>query len=127
MKQFIYTLLCVDDDVDNCDMVQFMFETNGYKVVSCYVPEEAITFAPYENFDAIILDYLMPGLNGMEICRAIRSFDETIPIIFFTAVAQKHHRTAMLDAGATACLIKPNDLEILTETVSRLIERRAIV
>jgi CheY-like chemotaxis protein len=124
MKQRTHTILCVDDNIDSCELVRLMFEMNGYKVVTCYDGQEAVRLSRHENFDAIVLDYLMPEVDGTDVCRAIRTFNNDVPVVFFTASATEKDRDAILASGAQSFLIKPNDLNILIETVQRLIERK---
>ena len=124
MKKRTHTILCVDDNVDSCEIVRLMFEMNGYEVVTCYDGQEAVRLVRYENFDAIILDYLMPEVDGTDVCRAIRTFNNDVPVVFFTASAQEKDRVAILASGAQAFLVKPNDLNVLTKTVQRLIEQK---
>ena len=101
-----------------------MFESDGYKVVTCQDGQEAIRLIRYENFDAVVLDYLMPEIDGTDVCRAIRTFNKNVPVVFFTASAGQKDRAAILESGAQAFLVKPNDLNILTETVFRLVEQK---
>ena len=101
-----------------------MFEGDGYKVVTCQDGQEAIRLIRYEDFDAVVLDYLMPEIDGMDVCRAIRTFNKNVPVVFFTASAREKDRVAILASGAQAFLVKPNDLNILTETVFRLVEQK---
>jgi CheY-like chemotaxis protein len=60
----------------------------------------------------------------MDVCRAIRTFNKNVPVVFFTASAREKDRVAILASGAQAFLVKPNDLNILTETVFRLVEQK---
>jgi CheY-like chemotaxis protein len=122
MKKLTHTILCVDDNIDSCELVRLMFELKGYEVVTCYDGQEGVRLARHKNFDAIILDYLMPEIDGTDVCRAIRTFNKTVPVVFFTASARPKDRDTILSSGAQAFLVKPNDLGILTETVQRLIE-----
>jgi two-component system alkaline phosphatase synthesis response regulator PhoP len=124
MKKNTHTVLCVDDNIDTCELVRLMFEGDGYKVVTCQDGQEAIRLIRYENFDAVVLDYLMPEIDGMDVCRAIRTFNKNVPVVFFTASARENDRVAILASGAQAFLVKPNDLNILTETVFRLVEQK---
>lgn len=124
MKKHTHTILCVDDNIDSCELVRLMFETKGYEVVTCYNGQEALRLVRHQKFGAIVLDYLMPEIDGTDVCRAIRTFNQTMPIVFFTASARPKDRDAILASGAQAFLVKPNDLSILTETVQRLIERK---
>jgi CheY-like chemotaxis protein len=123
MKKRTPTILCVDDNVDSCELMRLMFETNGYEVITCFDGQEAVRLVRYENFDAVVLDYLMAEVDGTDVCRAIRTFNQAVPVIFFTAAGRDKDRATILASGAQACLVKPNDLGILTETVQSLVEQ----
>jgi DNA-binding response OmpR family regulator len=123
MENMNNTILCIDDDQDTCELVSFMFNETGYKMTSCRTVEEGLLYARKKSFGAIILDNSFEKTSGTEICREIRSFDQTTPIIFFSGRAFPVDKDNGLAAGANAYLVKPNDLEQLTETVIGLILR----
>jgi DNA-binding response OmpR family regulator len=110
-------VLCVDDDSDTCELVKVMFGLIDYDVITCSTAADGLHCARQGGFSAIILDYRLVDLCGAEICREIRSFDVLTPVIFFAAEARFSEKQKALDAGANAYLVKPNDLEILSETV----------
>jgi DNA-binding response OmpR family regulator len=121
MENINNTILCIDDDNDTCQLVSFMFAQTGYQMISCQTAEEGLLCARKRNFGAIILDNSFEKTSGVEICREIRSFDKRTPIIFFSGRAFQVDKEQGLAAGANAYLVKPNDLEKLTETVISLI------
>lgn len=116
------TILCVDDDRDNCELVETVFKLADYKVVTCGTAEDGIDRARKEKFGAIILDNRLSDSTGAEICRAIRSFDHAVPIVFFSGEARESEIGKAFASGANAYLVKPNDFEKLTLTVIKLIE-----
>lgn len=120
------TILCVEDNKDTCDLISFVFQKAGYDVITCGIPEEGIRLARENDFAAIILDYRLNGIDGLDICRVIRTFDTAIPIIFFTAEAREANKQEAIKAGAQAYLIKPEDFERLEETVTGLINKDVI-
>ena len=122
MTQSGQEILCIDDDRDTCELVEFMFEQRGYKVISCSTGEEGLTRARNEQFGAIILDNRFHGSDGANICQEIRKFDHSTPIIFFTGEARLQEKEKALSAGANEYLIKPNDLDKLTDTIINFIE-----
>ncbi len=115
-------ILCIDDDNDTCELVEFMFKQKGFKVVSCTTSEEGIDCARNGEFGAIILDNRFHGNDGTKICREIRVFDQAIPIIFFSGEARSMEKEKALAAGANEYLLKPNDLEKLTDTIINFIK-----
>jgi two-component system alkaline phosphatase synthesis response regulator PhoP len=115
------TILCVEDDKDACELIQFVLEQEGFRVVSCETSEDALRLAKKGNFSAIVLDCRLANIGGLEICRQIRTYDKLTPIIFYTAAAYPKDREAGLAAGANAYLVKPSDFEKIAETIKRLI------
>jgi Response regulator containing CheY-like receiver, AAA-type ATPase, and DNA-binding domains len=117
----VKTILCVEDDEDSCQLLQYLLESKGYEVKTCGNGREALKIIRTGKFLSIILDYRLPDMSGVEICREIRSFDSKTPIIFYTGAAYPKDKKAGLEAGAQAYLIKPNDFEKIVETVRRFV------
>lgn len=117
------TILCIEDNSDSCDLISFVFQNIGFEVTTCATSEEGIQLARTKKFAAIIMDLWLEGIDGIDICRAIRTFDSETPIIFYTADARAHKKQAGLEAGAQAFLIKPEGFEYLEETVLGLINQ----
>jgi DNA-binding response OmpR family regulator len=116
-------ILCVEDDKDTCELLSFVFEQAGYEIEACS-KMDCLKLIHEEKFIAFILDNWFEGTSGVEICERIRSFDLDTPIIFFSGEARKSEIDKALKAGANAYLVKPNDFEKLTETVTNLIEEQ---
>ena len=114
-------ILCVDDNLDSRDMVGFMLQESGYDVTCIESGREALALVEKESFDLLIFDNWMPGLTGTEVTKLIRHFDQTTPIIFYTAAAYEADKQAALNAGAQAYLIKPVGLDELLDNVEKLI------
>jgi DNA-binding response OmpR family regulator len=115
-------ILCIEDDVDTCELVTFVFHNAGYKVETCS-QADCLKLIHEEKFKAIILDNYFDGLSGIEICRKIRSSDQTTPVIFLSGEARQAEIDKALETGANAYLIKPNDFEKLVPTTIKLIEQ----
>lgn len=116
-------ILCVEDDKDTCELVSFVFKQTGYEIEACS-KMDCLKLIHEEKFIAFILDNWFEGTSGVEICKQIRSFDLDTPIIFFSGEARKSEIDKALKAGANAYLVKPNDFEKLTVTVTNLIEEQ---
>jgi DNA-binding response OmpR family regulator len=117
------TILCIEDNTDSCDLISFIFKRAGFEVIACRVPEEGIRLARTNHFAAIILDLWFDGLDGLDVCRIIRTFNTETPIIFYTGEARPEKEKAALEAGAQAYLIKPEGFERLERTVVGLINK----
>jgi len=120
-------ILYVDDDRDSREMICFLLRQadSAYGITAVAGGGEALRLMAARPFDLYILDFLLPEIPGIDICRRIRETDRVAPILFFSAMSGKRDLQAAETAGATAYLVKPNDLDIFTETVKRLLDREA--
>jgi DNA-binding response OmpR family regulator len=118
-------ILFVDDHQDSCDLVRLMLNQsdNTHAVTTISTAEEALSLMAQQTFDLYILDYWLPKMSGLELCKKIRQTDKQTPILFFTAMARPVDYAEGIKAGANEYLVKPNDLESLPKTVSRLLNR----
>jgi OmpR-family two-component system manganese-sensing response regulator len=94
---------------------------HDYKIRSVKTPGEALRLAAAKEFDLYVLDYRFPDMTGIEVCKKIREIDPNTRIMFFTGEAHEHERQKMLDACANAYLVKPADIDKLTETAEQLL------
>ena len=118
------TILCVEDDEDSLELLQFILEIEKFRVVPCSTSEEGLVQAGRKEFSAIILDHYLADISGLEVCRRIRAYDQQTPIVFYSGAAYPKDREQALAAGANDYLIKPLDLEIIPETIHRLTKQR---
>jgi two-component system, OmpR family, response regulator len=122
MENSKYTILCVDDDKDNLDLLTFVFEHENFEVLGCDSLEECLHLAKTQKLDAIILDNRFGNESSLEVCKEIRRFNPEIPIVYYSGEARHIEIEKVLNACADAYLVKPNDFNKLTDTVSELIE-----
>lgn len=106
-------ILLVDDEENIRDVVKMNLELEGYEVVEAADGKAAIAFFREQHFDLIILDIMMPEMNGIEVCEQIRLNNMEIPIIFLTAKDAPEDRVAGLRKGADDYLTKPFNLDEL--------------
>ena len=127
MSDAQHTVLVADDDEDILMLVRQRLERRGYAVLAAADGAEALAMATEHRPDAAILDGLMPGLTGEEVCARLRAQTETalIPVILLTAKAGDAVRDAALEAGADACMLKPFSIDALDERLQALIAARA--
>lgn len=92
-------LLVVDDDPSVREALALVLDLNGFEVTTAIDGREAIRTLAIESPDAVILDVLMPGLDGLEVCRRIRSVGNRTPVLMLTARAEVSERVAGLEAG----------------------------
>jgi DNA-binding response OmpR family regulator len=88
--------------------------------------EDALAVGLATSYDLIILDVLLPGLNGFEVCRRLRDHERRMPILFLSALSEVHHRIEGLDLGADDYLTKPFDFQELQARVRALLRREPV-
>jgi DNA-binding response OmpR family regulator len=112
-------ILVVDDEVDLVKTIQFALEAEGYQVLVSYNGEDALNQSRTENPDLILLDIMLPKLDGYKVCRLLK-FDKQykhIPILMLTAKTQQKDRLLGMETGADEYITKPFDMEKLTEKI----------
>lgn len=117
-------ILLVDDDEDILASLRRGLTQEGYHVGVAADGEEALRKAMDRQYDLVVLDILLPGLDGFEVCRRIRELDATIPIIMLTARDAVPDRVAGLDLGADDYLVKPFAFEELLARLRVCLRRR---
>lgn len=113
-------ILIIEDEKKIAHAIKQGLEQESYAVDIAYEGVEGLDFATGEEYDLIILDRMLPGINGMEICRKLRSQKLHTPILILTAKGQIHERVEGLDAGADDYLVKPFAFEELLARVRAL-------
>jgi two-component system, OmpR family, response regulator MprA len=120
----VVRVLVVDDDRSVRESLRRSLQFNGYEVVTASDGLEALeTIAKQQRFDIIVLDVMMPRLDGLETCRRLRALGEEVPIIVLTARDAVSDRVSGLDAGADDYLPKPFALEELLARLRALLRR----
>ena len=118
-------ILVVDDELDTLRLVGMMLESKGYEIIVASNGQKALTLAKNELPDLILLDILMPGMDGYEVTRRLRQDEATsrIPIIMFTAKHGMDSRVLGLETGADAYLTKPISTRELLAHVKAILGR----
>ncbi len=118
-------ILVVDDEVDLVKTIQFALELEGYKVLVSYNGEDALNQARKENPDLILLDIMLPKLDGYKVCRLLK-FDEQykhIPILMMTAKTQEKDKLMGKETGANEYITKPFDMEELMGKIKKYLNQ----
>src|SRR5690606_22196067 len=115
--------LIVEDDAAISSMLRRGLTFEGYDVTHVTSGTDALTFLRTNTPDLIVLDIMLPGMNGFEVCRRIRNAGETMPILMLTARAEVMDRVTGLDAGADDYLVKPFAFEELLARTRALLRR----
>lgn len=92
-------ILVVDDEKPIVDIIKFNLEKEGYKVTASYDGEDALNRIKNENFDMVLLDVMLPKLDGFSVCKKVREFSD-VPIIMITAKADEVDKVLGLELGA---------------------------
>lgn len=123
MKHQGRTILCIEDDLDTCDLIVFALGLSGYQVVAAHTVQDALSMVKKESFALYSIDANLPDGSGVDLCRRIREFDANTPIIFYSADAFPSQIQSAMLAGAQAYLVKPTDPAILTKTIDCLLSK----
>ncbi len=118
-------VLIIDDDVDMTDVLKLVLEGAGFDVVVNNSSIESIAVTRYHNPDVVILDLLMPGMDGWEVCKAIRRFSQ-IPILILSVFSRPGMIEQALDAGADDYLVKPVPRGVLVAHLNGLARRARV-
>lgn len=119
-------LLVVEDEIALCSSIAKGLRLDGYEVDVCQDGAEALELCGTENYDLILLDLNLPGLDGMEVLRRLRMEDAKTAVLILSARGQIQDKVAGLDAGANDYLTKPFHFEELEARVRSLTRRRFI-
>ncbi|MEA3328783.1 MAG: response regulator [Candidatus Omnitrophota bacterium] len=118
-------ILVVDDEQRLVEMLKTRLEANHYQVITAFDGQEALKKAREEKPDLMILDLMLPKLDGYQVCRLLK-FDKTMdktPIIMLTALGQRDDREWGKKVNADAYITKPFEAEELLECIRRLITK----
>ncbi|MDP2174772.1 MAG: response regulator transcription factor [Bacteroidota bacterium] len=116
-------ILLVEDEASLHELLKLNLEIDGNKVIGVKDGESAIKKFKEEQFDLIILDVMIPGINGLNVCESIRLKDRNVPILFLSAKSRPEDRVEGLKKGADDYLTKPFNLEELQLRINNLLTR----
>ena len=114
-------ILIVDDEKDIVETLSFMLQAKGYEIISAYDGEEGLKLAKEEKPDLIILDVMMPKINGYKICRLLK-YDakyKNIPTIMVTARSQDNDKLIGEETGANEYITKPFEFSDVLNVINK--------
>lgn len=123
MAEKVYSILLVEDEENLQEALKLNLELEGYEITSSYDGEQALRFFQQEHFDLIILDVMLPELDGISVCETIRLSNTEVPILILSAKNSSADRVLGLKKGADDYLTKPFNLEELLLRVTKLIRK----
>ena len=115
-------VLIVDDDAKTVELVKLYLSRDGYRVLTAYDGNEALRLARESHPDLIVLDLMLPGIDGLEVCRTLRR-ESGVPIIMLTARTTEDDRLEGLDLGADDYITKPFSPRELAARVRAVLRR----
>ena len=120
-------ILAVDDEVHILELLSFNIEASGYRVVTASTGEDALVVCAHERPALILLDVMLPGIDGMEVCRKLKGSPATadIPIIMLTAKGDEVDKILGLELGADDYITKPFSVRELIARIKALLRRSA--
>ena len=117
-----FTVLLIDDDTELCELLKEFLSLEGFSVDAVHDGAEAIERLRSASYDAIVLDVMLPGLQGLEVLRSLRSFS-AIPVLMLTARGEDTDRIVGLELGADDYLAKPCNPRELAARLRAILRR----
>lgn len=116
-------ILIIEDDQDLCRLLRLPLTEAGYETDICHTGKDGLFYAANQVYDAIILDRMLPEIDGLTVLASLRRLGQNTPIILATALGELSHRVQGLDMGADDYLVKPFAVEELMARI-RAVTRR---
>jgi len=118
------TILLIEDDINLAELVKIRLESHGYQIINVPDGLEMLKIMRKTKPDLIILDIMLPRIDGYKLCRLLKSYEpyKNIPIIIFTALTGKESKIMAKDMGAESYIAKPFDSNKLIGEISNLLK-----
>ncbi len=117
-----YKVLAIDDDAATTELLSLLLSTHGFEVLMANSGRAGVEMVRRESPDVVILDLMMPEMDGWEVCKAIRAFSQ-VPILILSALDSPGKVASALDAGADDYLVKPVPSGVLVARLLNLVRR----
>lgn len=118
-------VLLVDDEKDLVETMEMALEAQGFEVISAFDGEEGLAKALHEKPDVVILDLMMPKMNGYQVCWEIKNREETkaLKVIMLTAKTQESDKFWGFETGADEYVTKPFEMSELVKKISKFVQK----
>jgi two-component system phosphate regulon response regulator PhoB len=118
-------ILVVDDEADIRELVRLNLAREGYEILDCESGEQALSLSRSKSPDLVVLDLMLPGIDGLEVCKKLKADPKTapIPVVMLTAKGEDADVVAGLEVGADDYVAKPFSGKVLVARVRRLLRR----
>lgn len=120
-------LLLIEDDESLCLSLSYQLRQDGFAPETCHDGEEGLLWARQQGYDLILLDRMLPGMDGLTLLRQLRREGIHTPVIFLTALCQLGDKTGGLDAGADDYIVKPFAYDELLARIRCVLRRPAVL
>lgn len=111
-------ILVVDDDIEFSELIKLRLQANNYEVITASSGREALDFLREKRPDAVLLDILMPGADGLETLKKIRKFDKRLPVFIITAFSNEERFRLANKFAASGFIVKTSDLKKEVENIT---------
>jgi len=118
-------ILIVDDEPDFLEIMSARLEASDYEVTTAANGEKALNYVKNDKPDAVLLDILMPGIDGLEVLRRIRKMDESLPVYIITAFSTDERFKEANKLGASGFIVKTDDLAKEVENITSALDMSA--
>jgi two-component system phosphate regulon response regulator PhoB len=127
LKEMAPHILVVEDEDSIAELLRYNLAAEGFRVTTAETGEEAETLIAEDQFDALVLDWMLPGLSGIELCRRLRRREalRNVPILMLTARGEENDRVRGLATGADDYVVKPFSVPEMVARVKALLRRAA--
>lgn len=117
-------ILLVDDEKDLVETLTFRLEANDYEVIQAHDGQDGLNKAKSESPDLIILDLMLPKMDGYKVCSLLKKDEKyaKIPVVIFTVRAQDSDKRMGMDSGADAYVVKPFEPQVLLKKIDELLK-----
>ena len=121
------SILIIDDDEDICEYMELLLTQSGYDVVTETSPTRGLELLREDEFHVVVLDIMMPELNGMEVLEEIRSFDSDIAIIIFTGYPSVDTAVTSMKYDVSDYIKKPFDVDEFNSTLEKILREKGLL
>ena len=115
-------ILVIDDDIAITELMSMLLKTHGFDVITSNIGLDGVNLARENNPGVILLDLMMPDMDGWQVCKAVRAFSN-VPILILSAINDPRMVASVLDAGADDFLVKPVPSGVLVAHIRKMVRR----
>jgi len=115
-------VLVIDDDIAITELMSMLLKTHGFDVSTCNTGKEGVKFVKESRPHVVLLDLMMPDLDGWQVCKALRTFSN-VPILILSAINDPSMVASVLDAGADDFLVKPVPSSVLIAHIKKMVRQ----